>query len=80
MAGRNTSWTDGDAVARFTPLRHCSNQPSTSPWPRAERFTIAFTLRGCSLGCKLVTADQKLYNALRAGPFADDVLWVADPI
>jgi predicted nucleic acid-binding protein len=32
-----------------------------------------------SLDCKLVTADQKLYNALRIGPFADDVLWVADP-
>jgi predicted nucleic acid-binding protein len=33
-----------------------------------------------SLDCKLVTADQKLYNALRTGPFANDVLWVADPI
>jgi predicted nucleic acid-binding protein len=33
-----------------------------------------------SLGCKFVTADQKLYNALRAGPFANDVLWVTDPI
>jgi predicted nucleic acid-binding protein len=33
-----------------------------------------------ALGCKLVTADQKLYNALRNGPFAADVLWVADPI
>jgi predicted nucleic acid-binding protein len=33
-----------------------------------------------ALGCKLVTADQKLYDALRGGPFNDDVLWVADPI
>jgi predicted nucleic acid-binding protein len=33
-----------------------------------------------TLGCKLVTADQKLYNALQGGPFAADVLWVADPI
>jgi predicted nucleic acid-binding protein len=32
-----------------------------------------------ALGCKLVTADQKLYNALQNGPFAADVLWVADP-
>jgi predicted nucleic acid-binding protein len=32
-----------------------------------------------ALGCKLVTADQKLYNALQTGPFADDVLWVTDP-
>jgi predicted nucleic acid-binding protein len=33
-----------------------------------------------ALGCKLVTADQKLFNALQTGPFASDVLWVADPI
>jgi predicted nucleic acid-binding protein len=33
-----------------------------------------------ALNCKLMTADQKLYSALRAGPFADDVIWVADPI
>jgi predicted nucleic acid-binding protein len=33
-----------------------------------------------ALGCKFVTADQKLYNALRNGLFAADVLWVADPI
>jgi predicted nucleic acid-binding protein len=33
-----------------------------------------------ALGCKLVTADRKLYNALRASAFAADVTWVADPI
>jgi predicted nucleic acid-binding protein len=33
-----------------------------------------------SLDCKLVTADQKLYNALQVGPFADDVVWVADQV
>jgi len=33
-----------------------------------------------ALGCKLVTADQRLYNALRASAFAADVIWVADPI
>jgi predicted nucleic acid-binding protein len=33
-----------------------------------------------SLGCRLVTADRKLYNALHGGPFANDVLWVADLI
>lgn len=32
-----------------------------------------------SLGRKFVTADEKLCNALRAGPFAEDVLWVTDP-
>jgi predicted nucleic acid-binding protein len=33
-----------------------------------------------ALGCKLVTADLKLYNALQTGPFADDVIRVTDPI
>ena len=33
-----------------------------------------------ALGCKFVTADQKLYNALRAGAYAADVNWVVDPI
>jgi predicted nucleic acid-binding protein len=32
-----------------------------------------------ALGCKLVTADHKLCNALRASAFAADVIWVADP-
>jgi predicted nucleic acid-binding protein len=32
------------------------------------------------VGCKVVTADKKLYNALHKGPFADDVLWVAEPV
>ena len=31
-----------------------------------------------ALGCKMVTADQKLFNALRDGPFTDDIVWVAD--
>jgi len=33
-----------------------------------------------ALGCKLVTADQKLLSALRVSAFATDVTWVADPI
>jgi predicted nucleic acid-binding protein len=33
-----------------------------------------------ALGCKLVTADRKLYNALQTSPFVDHVLWVADLI
>jgi predicted nucleic acid-binding protein len=31
-----------------------------------------------ALNCKLVTADNKYFNALQSGPFARDVLWVAD--
>jgi predicted nucleic acid-binding protein len=30
-----------------------------------------------ALRCKLMTADEKLYNALQASPFVDDVLWIA---
>lgn len=33
-----------------------------------------------ALSCPLVTADQRLYNALQGGPFAGDLIWVADPI
>jgi predicted nucleic acid-binding protein len=31
------------------------------------------------LGCRLVTADRRLYNALAAGPWSATVHWVADP-
>ena len=30
------------------------------------------------LGAQMVTADQRLYNALPNGPFAEHVLWVED--
>ncbi len=30
------------------------------------------------LGCVLVTADQKLYNATRGGPYAPRVHWIGD--
>jgi predicted nucleic acid-binding protein len=33
-----------------------------------------------AMDCKLVTADQKFYNAIQNTPFASSVLWVADPI
>jgi predicted nucleic acid-binding protein len=33
-----------------------------------------------ALDCKLVTADQKFFNAIQNSPFASSVLWVADPI
>ncbi len=32
------------------------------------------------LGCVAVTADQKLYNATRGGPYAARVQWVGDPL
>jgi predicted nucleic acid-binding protein len=33
-----------------------------------------------ALDYKLVTADQKLYNAIRISPFASSILCVVDPI
>jgi predicted nucleic acid-binding protein len=30
------------------------------------------------IGCQLVTADQKLFNALQGGSYATHVCWVAD--
>jgi predicted nucleic acid-binding protein len=31
-----------------------------------------------ALGCKLVTADRRLFNSLQGSPFGGDVLWVED--
>ena len=31
-----------------------------------------------ALGCKLVTADRRLFNALQSSAFVDDVIWVED--
>lgn len=31
-----------------------------------------------SEGCRMVTADKKLYNSLHNGPFKNTVMWVED--
>jgi predicted nucleic acid-binding protein len=33
-----------------------------------------------ALDCRLVTADQKFFNAIQNSAFASSILWVADPI
>jgi predicted nucleic acid-binding protein len=33
-----------------------------------------------TLGCRLVTADRKFYDALKGSPSGPRLLWVADPI
>ena len=43
-------------------------------------YDSVYLALAAGVGCKLVTADRKLYNALQDSPFAADVLWVADPI
>ena len=32
------------------------------------------------IGCRLVTADEKLYNALKDGPLGTNILWVEDDL
>ena len=41
-------------------------------------YDSIYVVLATALDCKLVTADNKLFNALQSGPFAQDVLWVAD--
>jgi predicted nucleic acid-binding protein len=43
-------------------------------------YDSVYVALAVAVGCKLVTADRKLYDALQASTFATDVLWVADPI
>jgi predicted nucleic acid-binding protein len=56
-----------------------------------EAFEIALATRrtvydclyialAVELDCPVVTADEKLYNATRGGPFAARVHWVGDPL
>jgi predicted nucleic acid-binding protein len=40
-----------------------------------EAFYIALAVQS---GCPLVTADRRLYDALRAGPLAEHALWLGD--
>ncbi len=81
--------TDGQLIVRrllVTPLELHAVGPLLEPafdialaTGRAVYDSVYLAL-ATSLGCKLVTADQKLVNALRGGPFDGDVLWVADLI
>ena len=61
-----------------TPLLEPAFDLAVAPG-RTVYDSIYLTL-ATALGCRLVTADQKLYNVLQGGPFASDVLWVANSI
>jgi predicted nucleic acid-binding protein len=41
-------------------------------------YDSLYVALAAALGCKLVTADQKLHRALQKGTFAAHVLWVVD--
>lgn len=52
-----------------------------SAWEIAEQYDRSFydslyLALAASAGCPLVTADLKLYNRLKAGPFSERLVWV----
>jgi predicted nucleic acid-binding protein len=54
-----------------------------SAWDIAERYDRSFydslyLALAVIAECPLVTADLKLYNRLKASPFADSLVWVED--
>jgi predicted nucleic acid-binding protein len=53
----------------------------SAAWDLAERYSRSFydslyLALAASLECPLVTADLKLYNRLKASPFAERLVWV----
>ena len=62
-------------------------QPSAPLVERALRIAIAtdrtvydslYLALALQLGCQLVTADRRLYNAPQGGPLASTLIWVED--
>jgi len=52
-----------------------------SAWEIAERYDRSFydslyLALAASVECPLVTADLKLYNRLKTGPFAQNLVWI----
>ena len=52
-----------------------------SAWDVAEQYDRSFydsvyLALAASVECPLVTADLKLYNRLKSGPFAEHMVWV----
>jgi predicted nucleic acid-binding protein len=45
---------------------------------RRSVYDCAYVTLAIEEGCPLVTADRKFYEAIKAGLFADHVVWVGD--
>ena len=64
------------------PLRIAASQTlMPAAWSIAERYDRSFydslyLALAASAECPLVTADLKLYNRLKASPFAESLIWV----
>lgn len=41
-------------------------------------YNSQYVALALQLGCRLVTADEKLYNALNDGPLGGSILWAED--
>lgn len=80
---------DGRAILRdvlVTPLEAYPTIPLLGPAFEIAAATgrtvydSVYLALAVALGCRLVTADRRLYNALRGGPFAGEAHRVADPV
>jgi predicted nucleic acid-binding protein len=66
---------------RYPVQTFASRALMTTAWDLAERYDRAFydslyLALAVNAECRLVTADLKLYNRLKAGPLADRLVWV----
>jgi len=68
---------------RYPVQTFASRALMSTAWGLAERYRRSFydslyLALAASAECPLVTADLKLYNQLKAGPFAESLVWVED--
>ena len=67
------------------PLRIETSEPLMSTvWVVSERFDTSFydglyVALAVQMDCTLVTADRKLYNALKGSDLGESLVWVEDP-
>jgi predicted nucleic acid-binding protein len=68
---------------RYPVQTFASRALMSTAWSLAERYRRSFydsLYLALAVGaeCSFVTADLKLYNQLKAGPFAENLVWVED--
>lgn len=67
------------AVHPTAPLLKSAYEIAVTP-ARPTVYDCCYLALATTLGCRLVTADQAFYNALKVSPLGSRLLWVADPI
>jgi predicted nucleic acid-binding protein len=68
---------------RYPVQTFASRALMSAAWDLAERYSRSFydsvyLALAASVECPLVTADLKLYNRLKDGPFGERLVWVED--